>query len=212
MEIFLDSFSIESVEKYSTYLTGITTNPTIIAKNFTNMVDFKNQVQRLIDAFPNLLINLQVGKNTWQEMVQEARVIAEYGANMIIKVPSTFEGLSAIKEITKMGLRTNATLCFSLVQAQIAQDMGATYISPFLGRMEDAGTDIEEFIHNMRNVITSSKILAASLRNVEHVELAVGACCDAITISENVFDAIFEQNLLIDGKNMFDSANKVEHI
>lgn len=212
MEIFLDSFSIESVEKYSAYLTGITTNPTIIAKSFENMVDFKNQVQALVKTFPNLLINLQVTKNTVQEMVQEARVIAEYGPNLIVKVPSTFEGLSAIKEITKMGLRTNATLCFSLAQAQIAQDMGATYISPFLGRMQDAGNDIEEFIHNMRNIITSSKILAASLRNVEHIELAVGACCDAITISENVFDSIFQQKLLVDGKNMFDSVNKVSYI
>ena len=176
------------------------------------MDDLHKQLQQMLQQFPGLLINLQVSSAKADQMVQEASKISEYGENFIVKVPCTFEGLKALKEIGKLGLKTNATLCFSFVQAKMAQDLGATYISPFLGRMQDAGHDIAEFVYKLRKVVVSSKILAASLRNVEHVELAVAVGCDAITINEQVFDSIFSQSLLQKGQAMFDALNKISYL
>jgi len=215
MEIFLDSFDISGIEKYADYLVGITTNPSILSDCGT-LADMEKRLHEVAAKFPNLLINLQVTASSAHEMVLEARKIAAYGDNyrdnFIVKVPSTFEGLKALKEIAKMGLKTNATLCFSLAQAQMAEDFGATYISPFLGRMQDAGENIEEFIYNMRNVVVGSKILAASLRSPEHVGLAISAQCDAITISEQVFDSLFELPLLKTGQELFAKANKLSYL
>lgn len=208
MEIFLDAFNYDLIEKYSSFICGITTNPLIIAKADINVDQFFEELKRITNAFPKLLINLQVVGNTAEGMIEEAKFIASLGENFIVKIPLNFEGLKALKEIAKMGVRTNGTLCFSLFQAKLAEEYGVTYISPFLGRMEDAQDDIMNFIHNLRSVITKSRILAASLRNTRHVEIAVQANCDALTVNEVVLEKMFNMPLLKDGERMFEEANR----
>jgi TalC/MipB family fructose-6-phosphate aldolase len=209
LEIFLDTFDIESIEKYADFITGITTNPLILAKYINGKKDFLEKLAQIMKNHPNLLINLQVTEPTASGMIEEAKhIIEQFGNRIIIKIPLNFEGLKALKEISKMGVMTNGTLCFSLFQAKVAQDYGVTYISPFLGRMEGAQDNIIEFIHNLVNLMVSSKILAASIRNVRHVEIALQAKCDAITVNEVVFESIFKMPLLLDGQRLFDEANK----
>lgn len=212
MEIFLDSFEFDSLQKYEPFLHGITTNPLVISKSFIDTDNFFAQLKRITEAFPSILINLQVTETSAEGMIKEARNIADLGPNFIIKVPLNCEGLKALKEISKLGMKTNGTLCFSLFQAVVAQDYGVTYISPFLGRMEDAQDDILGFALNLRKVIKSSKILAASIRNVRHVEIAMQALCDAITLNETVFEKIFTMPLLLNGETLFAEANKFKFL
>lgn len=212
MEIFLDAFDIDLIAKYEPFLVGITTNPLILSKSIQTKDEFLQKLHAIIARFPNLLINLQVTTDTAESMIEEAKKIKDLGKNIVIKVPLTFEGLKALKEIAKMDVRTNGTLCFSLTQARIAQDCGVTYISPFLGRMEGAQDNIIDFINNLSRIITSSKILAASIRNIRHMEIAMQAKCAAITCNEVVFEQIFSNPLLLNGKQMFDEANKFKFI
>lgn len=206
LEIFLDSFEMVGISKYATYLTGITTNPLILAKNFQNEQLFEKQLAEITSAYPNLLINLQLKSDTADKMVEQAKLIAQRGENFIVKIPLHEEGLKALKIISNMGIKTNGTLCFSLFQARVAQDYGANYISPFLGRLEDAGENIEEFMYKLNDLMFESKILAASIRNIKHVELAIATHSAAITISERIFESIFNMQLLIGGQKLFDDA------
>lgn len=208
MEIFLDSFNYEGIKKYLPYLTGITTNPTIISTECSDRIDFQTKLKALSELGEEFLINLQVQAKDAAGMIEDAKKIIEYGPNFIVKIPLNFEGLKALKEIKKLGCRTNGTLCFSLFQAKVAQDYGCDYISPFIGRMEDNGEDIEEFMYSMRNILTYSNILAASIRNAHHLELALKAEADAITLSEKVLDQVFELPILVKGVELFDQANE----
>jgi|GEM_PF-1480847 len=208
MEIFLDAFDIEQIRKYRPFLRGITTNPLIISKSVDNQSDFYEKLQSILSTFPDLLINLQVTKPDADGMIAEAAKIAEFSPNMIVKIPLTFEGLKAIKEVSKMQIPINGTLCFSLIQAKMAEDSGVKYISPFLGRMEDSGEDIASFVDKLVKSVSGAKILAASIRTARHLEIVTQAKCAAFTCSQSVLDNIFDNNLLVGGLVSFQEANK----
>jgi transaldolase len=209
MEIFLDTFDIAAIEKYQHIIKGITTNPVIIKQYCASFDEFSSKLKSIQTSFPHLLINLQVTQETASEMVKEAEKLMKYGTQIIIKVPLTLEGMKALKEIAKTGVKTNGTLCFSLFQAKLAQSLGATYISPFLGRMQDAQVDIANFMSSLNTIIDKSVILAASVRNIGHVEIAM-ATSKAITLNEVVLDKLFAMPLLKDGHDLFKKAKSFE--
>lgn len=212
MEIFLDTFEHEAIAKYASLIAGITTNPLVLSKSVENKDAFLLALNKIVTNFPDLLITLQVTEDTSEKMYEEACKIRDLCKNVVIKVPLIFEGVKALKKIVTLGAKTNATLCFSLFQAKIAEDLGATYISPFLGRMESANDNIKEFAMNLTSTIKHSKILAASIRNLRHAEIAMQANCAAITLNETVFDMLFNSPLLLNGKQLFDEASRFKFL
>jgi transaldolase len=202
MEIFLDSCNIEHIRRFADSIVGITTNPTILKKHFNEESPIKG-ILEIANAFPDLLINLQVCSTLWSDMVEDGKFIASLSDRFIVKVPLNEHGIIAIKHLSQLGIKTNATLCFSLMQAKLAQNAGATYISPFLGRLEDAGEDLDIFMDNLRFSIFDSKILGASVRNLEHCNKVVEYDFDAITIGADVFSSIFDIELLKIGERKF---------
>lgn len=203
MELFLDTCDAVFIEKYSAIITGITTNPTIVNQFFKTSSDFVKAMLDLVEKYPNLLVNLQVSSNTETEMIEEGFRIASLHKNFIVKIPLTLTGLKALKVLAYAGIKVNGTLCFSLFQAIVAQDLGVTYVSPFLGRMEDAGTNIVEFLKQMRSS-TNIKILAASIRNLRHIETSIATNCDAMTLSISALSEVFEISLLKKGMEIFE--------
>ncbi len=201
-EIFLDSFNLKDILKYQNILSGITTNPSIMAEHL-NIQDTLNSLFKLED----FKINLQVKDDLADKMIQQGLKLSNLNKNIVVKIPLTCEGIKAIKFLSSQNIKTNGTLCFSLLQALKAQDAGASYISPFLGRMEDAGCDIETFCKILNEKITTSKILAASVRNEKHLDLAF-QYAHSVTVGSKILDSVFESSLLINGRSIFAKAYK----
>lgn len=204
MEIFLDTCDIEIINKTRELLpiAGITTNPSILGN--INLNELKAHINELVKL--KIQVNLQVTGQSYEEMVEEGRMIAKLGENIIAKIPLNMEGMKAIKILSADGIKTNGTLCFSLFQAQIAIESGATYISPFIGRIESAGENANAFLFHLKKISKKTKILAASIRNLKHIELAIINEADAISIPPKLAQEAFKIDLLIDGEQKFKEA------
>jgi transaldolase len=207
VEIFLDSLNIDAISKYRFLIKGITTNPSLLQKHGEGV---KEVIKEISDKFPDLKINLQVFSTQFESMKYEAEKIVEMGANFIVKAPINLEGLKLIEHLSSRKIKTNATLCFSLSQAKLAENAGATYISPFIGRMESSEIDIKSFLENLIKSIKESKVLAASIRSISHLNLAIASNCPAATFSEQIMEEVFNSELLKDGEKSFlEAANSV---
>lgn len=171
MKLFIDTANVDEIKEANDLgvICGVTTNPSLIAKESKDFVETVREITNIVDG----PISAEVVSLEHEKMVSEARELAKIHKNIIIKIPMTLEGLKAVKILTSENIKTNVTLIFSATQALLAARAGATYVSPFLGRLDDVGTtgvnlikDIVEIFdkHNLK-----TEIISASIRNPIHV-------------------------------------------
>ena len=213
MKLFIDSANIEDIRTASTwgFIAGVTTNPSLIAREGRNLVDVIKEITELIDG----PISAEVQEASADEMVKEAFVYAEMHPNITIKVPMNFEGLKAVSKLSKFNIKTNVTLVFSVAQAMMAARAGASFVSPFMGRLDDATNDpqagynlLEDIRMAFDNYGIETEIIAASIRHVKHVEQAALAASDIATIPFKVFLEMIKHPLTDKGLEIFRNAAK----
>lgn len=188
MKFFVDTAEIKDIkELYETgLLDGVTTNPSLIAKSGR---DFKEVIAEICALVPGP-VSAEVASLEYDGMVAEGEHLAKIADNVVIKLPLTLNGLKATKYFFDKGIKTNVTLCFSANQALLAAKVGATYISPFLGRLDDINLDGVELIENIRQIYDNygyeTQILSASIRSPNHVTQVALAGSDVATIPPDV--------------------------
>ncbi len=207
MKFFLDTGISEEVATSKEWcnLSGVTTNPTLIANSGKN---FKQAVLDICELLPEGEISAEVVATNYQDMLKEALEIASWSKNIVIKVPLTKDGLMLVRKLSSMGIKTNVTLVFSLTQAHLAAISGATYISIFLGRIDDISYDngtalLADAVHMIKNYQLNSKILAASIRHPLHVVECIQIGVDACTLPFNVLSKLHQHPLTDIGLERF---------
>jgi transaldolase len=205
MKIFLDTASIASIKPFVDMgvLDGVTTNPTLIAKENR---DFLELVTEIIKVVPGP-VNLEVVSQVADGMVREGRDLAALGANVVVKCPMTGEGLVAVRRLAKEGINTNVTLIFSPNQALLAAKAGASYVSPFIGRLDDAGHEgmkvIEDTVQIYKNYGLETEVLVASIRHPVHVVQAAKLGAHIATMPPDVLDKMIKHPLTDIGLKRF---------
>src|ERR687883_879343 len=171
MKIFLDTANIDSIKRYSDMglVDGITTNPTLLSKEKGNPAEIMREIVRIIKG----PVSLEVIGTTMEEMIDEAHGLKKYGQNVVVKIPMIPDGLKVVKKLKEQGIQTNVTLIFSANQAILAAKAGAAYVSPFIGRLDDAGHEgmiiIKDILQIFRNYELGTQVLVASIRHPLHV-------------------------------------------
>ena len=206
MKIFLDTANLDEIRQGCEMglVDGITTNPTLIAREKTKFKDRIVEICGLVDG----PVNAEVTSVTADEMISEAREMSEWHKNIVVKIPMIPEGMKAVRGLSKEGIRINVTLVFSAVQALIAAKAGANYVSPFIGRVDDAGQDgmdlLEEIVSVFDNYeFDDCEVLAASLRHPIHVKQAALIGADIATLPFSVFQQLFKHPLTDTGLRRF---------
>ena len=198
MQVFIDSVSLREIEEAAAMglAAGVTTNPTLIAKEGFGHKEEVFARYRQICGLVEDNVSAEVIATDCEGMVQEGRVLAEISPKIVVKIPMTEEGLKAIRQLTTEGIRTNCTLVFNVVQALLAAQAGTTFVSCFVGRMEDIG---EEGMHLVEDVVdafscyescSESNVLAASLRSPLHVAKCAAAGVDVVTCKLSLIRAL----------------------
>jgi transaldolase len=184
-------------------LDGVTTNPSLIAKEKRPFRDLVDEICRVVDG----VVNLEVVATDVDGMVQQGRELAKIAPNVVVKLPTTVEGVKALRILAREGLKTNLTLCFSPTQALFVAKAGATYVSPFLGRLDDIGHVGMDLIRTIRTIYRNygfpTQILAASLRNPLHIVDAAVAGSDVATMPFAVFQMLLKHPLTDIGLKRF---------
>ena len=205
MKIFLDSANIEDIKEINSLgvIHGITTNPSLIAKEKRDLKETLKEIASIVDG----PISGEVISLDYENMIKEAEELASIHKNIVVKIPMTYDGLKAVSYLSKKGIRTNVTLIFSAAQALLAARAGASYVSPFLGRLDDIGSnglilieDISE-IFNVHNIQT--EIIAASIRNPIHVIEAAKLGANIGTLPPSVIRALINHPLTDAGIKKF---------
>jgi transaldolase len=197
MKFFLDTANLDEIKKVAAMglLDGVTTNPTLVAKEKGN---FKDILRNICEVVPGP-VNAEVVALDTEGMLREGRDLAKLHPNIVVKIPMTREGMVAVRKLANEKIRTNVTLIFSPSQALIAAKAGASYVSPFLGRLDDVshvGMDlVRQIIAIFDNYEFETEVLAASLRNPVHVVDAALAGADIATLPAKVFDQLFNHPL-----------------
>ena len=205
MQFFIDTAEIAVLrELFPTGMVdGVTTNPTLIAKSGRKMAEVIAEICALVPGS----VSAEVVASDAEGMVKEGVYLAAIAPNVTVKVPLTWEGLKATRALTDKGLTTNVTLCFSAAQALLAAKAGATYISPFVGRLDDHGADGIDLLSDIRAIYDQfgydTKILAASVRNAAHVRAAAIAGADCATIPPATFKDLIKHPLTDKGLEAF---------
>jgi len=209
MKIFLDTADTELISKYfSTGLVdGVTTNPSLMLKAGENP---KDVYKKISDIFPfHASISAEVVGNTAEEMLDQAEELIDIGPNITIKVPCTPQGLKACKDLTDDEVSVNVTLVFSAAQAILASKAGATFVSPFVGRVFDQSFDGIGLIEEISDIFAThgakTEVLAASVREVYQVSQAFKVGADICTIPSKVFQGMFQHILTDKGLEIFDN-------
>ena len=206
MKLFVDTGDIEEVKKAAEWgiLDGVTTNPTLISKNGK---PFKETVLAICEAVPNGAISAEVVSTTYDEMLKEALEVHSWHENIVVKVPLIEPGIKLVSELTNRGIRTNVTLVFSVPQALLAAKAGATFISNFVGRVDDNGGDGMEAVRDSVNMVETygydSEILVASVRHPLHVLNAVKAGAHIATMGYKTMEMLFKHPLTKNGLEQF---------
>ena len=210
MKLFIDTANIEDIRQASQWgvISGVTTNPSLIAKEGRKLEDVIKEITTLVDG----PISAEVDESTSEVMVAQAKELVKIHKNIVIKLPMTPDGIKACSELTSLGIKTNVTLVFSVPQALMACEAGATYISPFMGRVDDFGESgadlIERIMVMINNYGYESQVIAASIRNLAHVEQASLAGADIATIPFAVLKKMFFHPLTDAGLDIFAKAKK----
>ncbi len=205
MQLFLDTTDTKVLADLAAtgLVDGVTTNPTLIAKSGRPMLEVIAEICGLVEG----PVSAEVAATEHQRMLEEGRKLASVASNVVVKVPLTREGLIATAEFAREGIQTNVTLCFSAAQALLAAKAGASYISPFIGRLDDHGADGMSLIGDIRTIYDNygydTEILAASIRTPEHVRDAAIHGADCATIPPAVFEALFKHPLTEKGLDQF---------
>ena len=207
MKFFIDTANVDEIRKANEMgvICGVTTNPSLIAKEGR---DFKKTIEE-ITTIVDGPISGEVKATTVkaEDMIAEAREIAKIHKNMVVKIPMTVEGLKAVKVLSKEGIKTNVTLIFSANQALLAARAGATYVSPFLGRLDDISTDGLELIRTISDIFAThgieTEIISASVRHPIHVTECALAGADIATVPYNVIEQMTKHPLTDQGIEKF---------
>lgn len=205
MKFFLDTANVDEIKRINDLglCDGVTTNPSIINKEGRDFEEVVKEICGIVDG----PVSAEVTSYDYEGMVEEARKLAKWADNIIVKIPMTEEGLKAIKTLSEEGIKTNCTLIFSLSQGIMAMKAGATYISPFMGRVDDMGESGKKLIENLRKVIDiygyDSEIIAASIRHNKHLEEAGLAGAHIATIPGKLFDKLWTHPLTTAGIEAF---------
>ncbi len=205
MKLFIDTAKIDEIRDMAQYeiVSGVTTNPSLIARAGVKLEDAIKEISDLIKG----PISAEVEEADAETMIEQGKKLAKINSNVVIKLPMTLQGIKACKELTSLGIKTNVTLVFSPSQALLAMEANATYFSPFLGRMDDNGFDckkmLEDIVAIKRNYHYESQIIAASIRNLKHIEMAALAGADIATIPYAVFKKMVEHPLTAAGLASF---------
>ena len=210
MKLFIDTANIEDIRRASQWgvISVVITNPSLIAKEGRKLEDVIKEITTLVDG----PISAEVDESTSEVMVAQAKELVKIHKNIVIKLPMTPDGIKACRELTSLGIKTNVTLVFSVPQALMACEAGATYISPFMGRVDDFGESgadlIERIMVMINNYGYESQVIAASIRNLAHVEQASLAGADIATIPFAVLKKMFCHPLTDAGLDIFAKAKK----
>jgi len=202
MKLFLDSADTDAiVSRYNTGLiAGVTTNPTLIFKSGRHPQDVYNELIK--EGIPDISMEI-VGESEEDFFSRSINHVKEYGDHATIKLPCSVEGLKACKRLSAVNVRVNVTLIFSPAQAILASLAGATYISPFIGRMDDNSLDGMKLINDIKNAGVSAQILAASIRDPQSVGTAFALGADICTVPVSVFDKMYNHVLTDKGIEQF---------
>lgn len=205
MKFFLDTANVDAIKEISSLgvVDGVTTNPTIISREGR---DFETVIKEICTIVSGP-VSAEVTALTATEMIEEARQISKWATNVVVKIPMTPEGLKAVSVLSEEGIKTNVTLVFTVSQGLMAMKAGATFISPFVGRLEDIGTDPYALVEDLRTIIDiygfETEIIAASIRNAAHVEAVTKLGSHIATIPDNLFNKMTQHPLTSAGIETF---------
>ncbi|MDY6065327.1 MAG: fructose-6-phosphate aldolase [Finegoldia sp.] len=205
MKFFLDTANIEEIKRINDLglCDGVTTNPSLIKKEGKDFESVVKEICELVDG----PVSAEVTSYDYEEMVKEAREIAKWADNIVVKVPMTEDGLKAINTLSKEGIKTNCTLIFSVAQALMAAKAGATYVSPFIGRVDDMGEDGIRLVGDIKEVFENygydTEIIAASIRTNKHLEKSALVGADIATIPGSIFEKLWTHPLTSQGIEKF---------
>lgn len=205
MKIFLDTASIESIKKFVDMgiVDGITTNPTLISREKGHPEDIMREIVKIVKG----PVNLEVVATKSEEMVEEGLRLKKFGENVIVKVPMTAYGLKAVRKLAENKIKTNVTLIFSSNQALLAAKAGASYVSPFIGRLDDAGQEgmivIKEIVQIFRNYGYPAEVLVASVRHPIHVIEAGMLGAHIVTLPPDILGKMLTHPLTDKGISLF---------
>ncbi|EDN9252063.1 fructose-6-phosphate aldolase [Listeria monocytogenes] len=205
MRFFIDTANVEEIKKANRmgFISGVTTNPSLVAKEGRDFNEVIQEITSIVDGpISGEVVSLEA-----DEMIAEGRVIAKIHPNMVVKIPMTVEGLAAVKVLTEEGIKTNVTLVFSATQALLAARAGATYVSPFLGRLDDIGDDGLVLIRDIADIFEihgiPTEIISASVRHPIHVIECAKAGADIATVPFKVFEQMLKHPLTDSGIDKF---------
>ena len=206
MKFFLDTANLKEIREAAAFgiADGVTTNPSLVAKE--GNVDFKQHIAAICELVQGP-VSAEVTSTDTEGMLREGRDYAKIAPNVVIKCPLTREGLKATRELAGDGIKVNVTLCFSAAQAIMAAKAGASFISPFLGRLDDVGENglllLQDIVEIYRNYEWKTEVLAASIRHPIHVIEAARMGADIATMPFKVIDQLFNHPLTDKGQAQF---------
>lgn len=205
MKLFIDTANLDEIKEVSSWgvLKGVTTNPSLIAKEGRDFKTVVGEITEIVDG----PISAEVVSLDHEGMLEEARDLSKIHKNIIIKVPMTKEGLKAVNILNKEGIRTNVTLIFSANQALLAARAGASYVSPFIGRLDDIGNEGINIVKDIAEIFSifgiETEIISASIRHPIHVLESAKAGADIATIPYKVFNQMLNHPLTNSGIDQF---------
>lgn len=205
MKFFLDTANVDEIKRINDLglCDGVTTNPSLINKEGR---DFETVVKEIC-SFVEGPVSAEVTAYDAEGMISQARDLAKWAYNIVVKIPMTEDGLKAINALSKEGIKTNCTLIFSSAQGLLAAKAGATFISPFLGRIDDMGESGRELIEDLRDILDiygfDTEIIAASIRSINHVEQSALAGAHIATIPGTLFEKLWTHPLTTAGIETF---------
>lgn len=206
MKIFLDTANIDEIRRAAALgiLDGVTTNPSLMSKE--NRGDYKAVLQEICDIVRGP-VSAEVVSEEYEEMLRQGRDLAKVNDHIVVKIPLVADGIRAVKQLSSEDIRTNVTLCFSANQALLAAKAGATYISPFVGRLDDVGMDamgvVADIVEIYENYAFSTQVLVASVRHTQHVLEAATLGADVATIPYKVLMQMLKHPLTDKGIEAF---------
>ncbi|MBT4138420.1 MAG: fructose-6-phosphate aldolase [Candidatus Latescibacteria bacterium] len=205
MQFFVDTANIDEIKEAQAMgvLDGVTTNPSLMSKESGNFDEIIREICEIVDG----PVSAEVVSTDFDGMMAEARKNAAIHEQVVVKIPIILDGLKAVKACSNEGIRTNVTLCFSPTQALMAAKAGASYISPFIGRLDDLGQDGMDLIATIRQIYNNygfeTQVLAASLRSTKHVVECALAGADVVTLPPDVLKKLLTHPLTDSGLERF---------
>jgi transaldolase len=205
VKIFLDTANLKAINTYNDMglVDGITTNPTLLAKEDQNPSEIMREIAKIVKG----PVSLEVIATETDEMLEEAHKLKKFGQNVVVKIPMTSNGMKAVRKLREDGIDTNVTLIFSANQAILAAKAGASYVSPFIGRLDDIGNEgmilVNEIIQIFRNYRFKTEVLVASIRHPIHVIEAGKIGADIVTLPPDILGKMFSHPLTDKGLALF---------